>query len=77
MTRFYLKIVGVILLVMIAAIIVFTNVAKQLEKRLFKPQTVQQLHDLTQTFREELAELPPDEAKRAIQRIAGERDISI
>ncbi len=77
MTRFYLKIVGVILLVMIAAIIVFSNVSKRLEKRLFKPQTVQQLHSLTETFRNELAELPPEDAKRALERIAGERDISI
>ena len=77
MTRFYLRIVLAMFLVMMACIVVFQHLGKELEKRFFKPKSIQHLTELANALREDLRELSQSEAEGVIRRMEAEREIPI
>ncbi len=77
MTRFYLRIVVVIFLTVLAMMVAFDRLGKEWEKRFYKPRTMQHLHELADSLREKLAGLSEPEARQLIEKMGEERDVAI
>lgn len=77
MTRFYLRIIVVIFLAIMASIIAFVRLAKVWEERFFEPKAIKQLHKLAGTLDERLGGMDEAEAKAALEEIEKERGLPI
>jgi signal transduction histidine kinase len=77
MTRFYLRIIVVIFLAIMASIIAFVRLAKVWEERFFEPKAIKQLHQLAGTLDERLRGMDEAEAKAALEEIEKERGLPI
>lgn len=77
MTRFYLRIIVVIFLAIMASIIAFVRLAKVWEERFFEPKAIKQLHKLAGTLDERLRGMDEAEAKAALEEIEKERGLPI
>ena len=77
MTRFYLRIIVVIFLAIMASCIAFVRLAKVWEERFFEPKAIKQLHQLASTLDERLRGMDEAEAKAALEEIEKERGLPI
>lgn len=77
MTRFYLRIVVVIFLAIVASIIAFQRLAELWAERFYKPKTIQQLHELAVDLGKQIEGMGEEEAAQTLQKIKDDSGLPI